>query len=389
VRALVVSHHYADASRRRKLHALAGLGWSVVAAVPGGAAGTEGAIQLVPIPVRGTGRTPAQQRWSSRAVRRLLTDVRPQVVQIEEEPGTHGAWVTAVEAHRLKIPVVLFSWESLPRRRSFLERRRYQATLARATGLIGGNRLALAQLASAAPGRPGLALPQFGVMPPPPPVSAPPSASPPAANVGPEAAAGPISPPLTLACVGRLVPERGVDLLLRACAQLMGAWSLAIVGTGPQQEALEALAQRLGLASRLRWLGSLSRIQVTALWNQVDCLVVPSRSTPTWVERHSPILLEAMAHGRAVVVTNEGALPELVGEAGVIVRNEEELLIALQQLVSEPSWRLALGQAARRRVLERYVDAAIARATEELWREVLTSARGRGNTVSGRDRKEA
>jgi glycosyltransferase involved in cell wall biosynthesis len=179
---------------------------------------------------------------------------------------------------------------------------------------------------------------------------------------------------LTMATVGRLVPERGVDRLFRACGQLMGPWSLLVAGTGPEQESLEDLAQKLGLASRIRWLGPIARNEITALWREVDVIVAPSRSTPTWVERHSTVVLEAMSHGVAPVVSNTGALPELVGDAGIVVSSDEELLIALQELVMDRERRARLGQAGRKRVLDHYVDAAIARATSAYWHEVLARA---------------
>ncbi|HSR15979.1 MAG TPA: glycosyltransferase, partial [Gemmatimonadales bacterium] len=104
----------------------------------------------------------------------------------------------------------------------------------------------------------------------------------------------------------------------------------------------------------------------------LDCLVVPSRSTPGWVERHSPAVLEAMAHGVAVVASREGALPDLVGDAGLLFSSDEELLVSLQELLASPERRMVLGQAGRRRVLDRYVDAALARATGAFWQEVLS-----------------
>ena len=81
-----------------------------------------------------------------------------------------------------------------------------------------------------------------------------------------------------------------------------------------------------------------------------------------------------MAHGVAPVVSAEGALPEIVGDAGIVVANDEELLVALQELVMDQPRRATLGQASRKRVLDRYVDSAIARFTSDFWHEVLTRA---------------
>ena len=107
----------------------------------------------------------------------------------------------------------------------------------------------------------------------------------------------------------------------------------------------------------------------------MDVIVAPSRSTPTWVERHSTVVIEAMAHGVAAVVSAEGALPEIVGDAGVVVASDEELLIALQELVMNRPRRATLGQASRKRVLDRYRRLRHrARFTSDFWHEVLTRA---------------
>lgn len=360
MRVLVLSHHALDPANRQKLRELAGHGWEITLAMPDGLAdpstllgtGLDGPIRLAPVAIRGSSASPETVRYKARALRRVLSDLRPSLVHVELEPGTQPAWVAVHEAHRLQIPSIVFSWESLPRKRGFFEERRYRRTLGQASGLIGGNRMAESLLAEAAPNLPAMSLPQQGI-------------------VAPPAAPRPSHEGLAMAAVGRLTPERGVDRLLRACGQLMGPWTLQVAGTGPEQEPLEDLAQKLGLASRIRWLGPISRSEITTLWKDVDVIVAPSRSTPTWIERHSTVILEAMAHGVAPVVSAAGALPGIVGEAGVVVNSDEDLLIALQELVMNPDRRVNLGHAGRRRVLEHFVDAAIARTTSAFWQEVL------------------
>ena len=355
MRVLVLSHHALDPANRQKFRELAGHGWEITLATPGGEADTDGPIRLAPVGVSGSIEAPETLQYKPRALRRLLSDLRPALVHVEEEPGTQPASAIVHEALRLEIPSVVFSWESLPRKRGFFEERRYRRTLSEASGVIGGNRLAEKILVEAAPNLPAMALPQQGIVLPPP-------------------GERPFRESLTMATVGRLVPERGIDRLLRACGQLMGPWSLLVAGTGPEQESLEDLAQRLGLASRIRWLGPIGRSEITALWRKVDVIVGTSRSTPIWIERHSTVLLEAMAHGVAPVVSGDSALPDLVGDAGVVVNSDEDLLIGLQELVMNRNHRGDLGEAARQRVLDRYVDAAIARSTSDFWRAVLDRA---------------
>lgn len=352
MRAIVLSHTYLDPANRGKLRALAGQGVSLAAAVPGGTTGEDAGVRVIPIPATGSASDPGSFTWNRRALKKLLHDFRPDVVQIEEEPGTPVAAATSKEAARLGIPVVLFSWESLPRRAGFWERRRTAASFQAARAAIGGNTLAAALLQSGNKSIPVVVIPQLGVAPPPPLIR-------------------PDSERLSIGYVGRLLPERGVDDLLRAAATIMGQWSLTIAGAGPEQEPLEALVQRLGLASRVRWLGGVSRTEISALWSELDCLVIPSRKTATWTERWSPVLIDAMAHGVVPVVTDGGGLTGVVHGVGIVVRDVESLGEALQTLRGFPEERLRRGVAARQRVLEHYVDAALAQETLALWKRIV------------------
>lgn len=360
MRALILSHLYADPSTRGKLRALAGLGVDLMAALPGGTLGLDAGIRLSPVPVKGDAADPAHLDWNARALRRILSDFRPDLVHIEEPPGTQAAAALASAARRLRIPYVVFSSESLQRRRGLFEGRRYRRTLAEAAGVVGGSQRATGLLAEAAPAALRTMLPQFGVTP------------------APAVPRTDLRPGIRLGFMGRLVPERGGEILLRAVAALMGAWTLTIVGTGPEQEALEALAQRLGLASRIRWLGGIPMSELGPVWEEIDCLVVPSQDTPTWVDRSNPMLLEAMSRSIAPVVTRAGALPEIVGDTGIVVDDRDSLVSALQELLADPARVRLMGERARQRVLQELVDSAVAARTLAFWEQVLARSRQPG-----------
>jgi glycosyltransferase involved in cell wall biosynthesis len=176
--------------------------------------------------------------------------------------------------------------------------------------------------------------------------------------------------------IGRLVPERGVDLLLRATARLRGDWSLTVVGTGPAQQELEALAEKVGIGSRVRWLGGMPRHWLDSVWPTLDCVVLPARTTQRWVEPVGQALLDAMAQGLPVVGTESGVLPEIIGDAGIVVGEDDPdvLGLALERLQSMPDEQARLGAAGRRRVMAEYVDDAIARKTLAFWRVVTGSS---------------
>src|SRR5436190_9448680 len=102
MRAVIVSHLYADPANRAKLRSLAGLGVSLAVAVPdkwaGGddksrstSWGDDAGVRVVPIPVIGRVADPHRLHWNGKALRRLLTDFRPDLLHIEEEPWTQPA----------------------------------------------------------------------------------------------------------------------------------------------------------------------------------------------------------------------------------------------------------------------------------------------------------
>jgi glycosyltransferase involved in cell wall biosynthesis len=185
----------------------------------------------------------------------------------------------------------------------------------------------------------------------------------------------PEQPGLTIGFLGRLIPEKGLDLLFRACVKLVGRWSITVVGTGPAQEELEGLAERLGIAGRVTWLGNLPRQRVEGIWPQLDCVVLPSRTAPRWVESMPRAAMEAMAHGAAVVASAAGALPEIVGSAGIVVPEEDVVALAeaLQRLHDDPRERERLATAGRQRVMSEYTDSAIAGKTLRFWRDTIAA----------------
>jgi len=148
--------------------------------------------------------------------------------------------------------------------------------------------------------------------------------------------------------VARLVPQKGIDVLVHALAQTAGSarhWTLTLVGDGPERERLEQQVQQAGLQERVRFLGFRSDPQTFLL--QAGVFVLPSR-----FEGMPNALLEAMAAGLAVVVTDASPGPlEVVehGVSGLVVPSDdpEALAAALERLAGDPDLRSRLGAAAR------------------------------------------
>lgn len=172
--------------------------------------------------------------------------------------------------------------------------------------------------------------------------------------------------------VGRLSPEKGVDIYLRAIADLerRGVRCVSVLaGDGPQRGATEALAAELGIAHRLFLLGSVRSMQL--LYRRLDLLVIPSRS-----EGLPNVLLEAMRADVPVVSTSVGAIPEVIGgtRAGVLVPPGNALALAdaiagALALKHDPASR-----ASRAEVAERFSLEHRALAHREMYDEMMAAA---------------
>ena len=365
MRAVVLSHAYLEPARRGRLRALAGLGCELAVAVPDRWPlmpglltrpqwEDDGGIRIVPVAVGGPIEDPDEVRWSGRALRRLLKEFRPDILQIEEEPWTRAAARAAADARKLRIPFAVHTRHApeLP----LGARMRRRSVLGASRGILAENPIVEAELARDFPETPRAIVPQVGITPP--------LASP-----------RPGSDAFVLGCVGRLVPALGLDVLLRACVRLARPWRLLISGTGPSQIELEALAERLGIAARITWLGALPAEDRDRIWPMLDCLVIPSRSAPDRVETLGLNALKAMAHGVPVIASNVGALPGTVGEGGLIVPEGdfEALAEAIETLASDLARRTTAASLGRKRAMEEFSNEVLARRTLEFWRSATGS----------------
>lgn len=159
--------------------------------------------------------------------------------------------------------------------------------------------------------------------------------------------------PPQITAVARLIPEKGIDILIEACVSLQDLpWRLAIVGDGVEQARLESLAASVGLAARTRFLGL--RDDVEALLQDADIYVHPC----LWEEAFGLTIAEAMACGCATVASRVGGIPEIIedGRSGVLVQRGDvaELAQALRELLTDPMRRTNLGLEARQRAVDRF-----------------------------------
>jgi glycosyltransferase involved in cell wall biosynthesis len=289
-------------------------------------------------------------------LRQIVAKERPDLIHIDEEPYNFATYHANRLAHRYGARSLWFSWQNLQRSYpppfSWIEDYNLRHT---DYGLVGSQTAAEVWRAKGYRG-PLAVIPQFGVDPE--------SFYPPPARE--------TSAPVHFAYVGRLVPEKGIDLFLNALNRLEDPWRATLLGSGPEEPVLRAQVATLELADRVTFTPWLPSTEMPAFYRGIDVLILPSRSRPNWCEQFGRVLIEAMACEVAVVGSRTGEIPHVIGDAGLTFAEDdvEALVQILHQLIRAPELRERLGKLGRSRVLERFTQTQIADATLDVYREV-------------------
>jgi glycosyltransferase involved in cell wall biosynthesis len=312
--------------------------------IPAALPGLEGALH--PVPVLLSGR-PQRHVYVTRC-RALARRLAPAVAFLEAEPYALAAtqWHRALS--RLGIPFGVQAYENIDRPLPGPVRRLRSHVLDDAAFVAARSETA-GRLVRAwgARGEVGLAPPAV-----------------PGWQEIPPARAG---RPFTVGFAGRLIPSKGLEDLLAAVRRLQAPVELLLIGNGELRERLDG-AEIPG--AQVRVLGGLSHEQMAEGYSQLDVLVLPSHTTPTWKEQFGRVIIEALWCGVPVVGSNSGEIPWLIGlTGGGLVFEEGDvagLAAALEKLRGEPELRASLAHAGRASVERRFTVPAATDALEGL-----------------------
>jgi glycosyltransferase involved in cell wall biosynthesis len=363
MRVLMISKALVVGIYQRKLESIARLGVDLLALVPPSWRDERGEMPLeraytsgyrletLPIHLNGN----FHLHWYG-GLGEAMRQFQPEIVHIDEEPYNLSAWQALWHAKRIGAKSLFFSWQNIQRTYPppFSWGERWM--LKHVDYALAGTESAAEVWRAKGYGGKIAVIAQFGV-------------DPELFQPG----VGRVDRPFTIGCVARLVPEKGLVVLLQAAARLSGEWRLRIVGGGPLREHLEALAGELGIAERVSFLNQIPSTEMPGQYREMDALAVPSLTTPTGKEQFGPrATVEAMASGVAVVGSDSGAIPNVIGDAGLVVPegDVDALAAALGRLAGDAALGAELGSRGRGRVLAHYTQAGIAEATVRVYGEM-------------------
>ena len=289
---------------------------------------------------------------------REIAAFQPQIAHIDEEPYNLATWQALYLARRAGAKTLFFSWQNISRPYPPPFSWGESWALRNADYALAGTDDAAEVLRRKGYRGPIATIPQFGA----------------GESLFQPATSRP-DRPFTIGFIGRVVPEKGLQILLRAAAQLAGDWRLRLVGGGSAIDEMRKLAHSLGIEDRISFVGQLLSADLPSEYHKIDALVLPSLTRRNWKEQFGRVLVEAMASGVPILGSDSGAIPAVIGQAGLIVPEGDAaaLAVALRDLRGQPRLRVELVRKGRARFLAHFTHESVAAATVAVYQEMIAN----------------
>ena len=291
---------------------------------------------------------------------KIMREVRPEVVHIDEEPYNFATFHAMWLASRQKARALFFTWQNLYRSYPPPFRQMELYNYRHAAAALAGNRDAADVLKRKGYKGPIHIIPQFGFD-----TDIYQHTEPHKSRAAGDA--------FTMGYIGRLVEQKGLPLMIEALASLPEYCRVVLIGNGPMKSVLEEQATRLGVSERVIFKRGVPTYEIPNEMQQLDVLVLPSVTRPNWIEQFGRVLPEAMSCETPVIGSSSGEIPHVIGDAGLVFQegNVQDLVACVRKLLDDAELYARLATKGRERVLERYTQEQIARQTFEVYKEMM------------------
>jgi len=296
---------------------------------------------------------------------KVLRSLKPDIVHIEDEPPYLSTFQVVYLCRRYlpRTKILFFTWENIYKRFKMPFSYFEKYTLSKADYAIAGNRDAKGLLLKKGFRKGIEILPLLGVDP----------------SFFVPQDSGRLKEGLglgafTIGYIGRITEAKGLIILLKAAAALKSDFQLLIVGRGDYKPRLIQEAKELGVLDRIVFRDTVEYKDVPKYLNCLDVLVLPSQTTANWKEQFGHILIEAMSCQIAVIGSDSGEIPNVIGKAGLIFKegDDDDLKAKIELLMQDGVLRSQLTEKAKKRILENYTHKNISRRYYEVYEKLFS-----------------
>lgn len=293
-------------------------------------------------------------------VKKFFKEINPDIVHIEEIPFNIVCWQFIRQAKKMQKKVLFFTWENIRRKLNPLYVYFYKYSIKNSDCAIAGNEEGKEILKELGFNKEIYVMPQYGINM---------EDFKPKENLLPENGKR-----YKLAFVGRVVPEKGIEILLKAIKDIKNV-ELVIAGKGSYDYENKIKKQIIenNLGDRVEFKGYISWKEIPDFLNGVHIVVLPSITTEIWKEQFGRILIEAFAAKVAVIGSSSGEIPNVINDAGLIFKegDSEDLKNKILMLLNDKKLFWENIEKGYKRVKENYTNEILAENIFKIYKKLL------------------